>query len=593
MGTTGLIFNIKDGDWVSVRQAIAALSTKLGPKANPTFNSVTISNLTASRIAATDANKTLESVDLANWIAGTSNQVIVTDDSDGSITLSLPQNIHAAAIPTFGGLLANSDGVSDIGDATHRWNDIYVSGDLTDTAYAVTVFEAMTAYNHSQDNTQAHSDYLLNNANDTTSGELTAAKFHTGSLTLQSGSITDTSGSISFGDELLSAGQYSTSTATWNQDTFQSIVSGQFSFSDDHLITTGYMSANNFITAGNVGVSGDIDTLQLASNSATINGDLYITGAVGINTASVSDRYLRIEAKDSVDDTIYGIDVQMHFKPTVANKNGIALNFIAYAHTVANNIANMKGIVAAAGTLFNSGYSGTVTDAMGLQIAIKADGNVSGADPTVTNGYAIYISSASANFGGTLTNNYGLYISDQTAGADNWAIYTNAGNIRLGGDTYWEGSGTGLPFACIHGYDENDTITIAGAGIANKVQIDSFDTDTAENNMDADHTNEHIQVTKAGFYLCTVSITIESTGAGGGDEIGIGVYKNNGATLFENCHCHRQLAGGGGDVGSCSISGIIDLAANDTIEVWIWNEDSADDVIVDDISLSLVQLGGT
>jgi len=36
-----------------------------------------------------------------------------------------------------------------------------------------------TAYNHSQDNTQAHTDYLLNNSSDTTSGELTAAGYHT------------------------------------------------------------------------------------------------------------------------------------------------------------------------------------------------------------------------------------------------------------------------------------------------------------------------------------------------------------------------------------------------------------------------------
>jgi len=36
-----------------------------------------------------------------------------------------------------------------------------------------------TAYTHSQDNTQAHSDYLLNNASDTTSGTITAGGFTT------------------------------------------------------------------------------------------------------------------------------------------------------------------------------------------------------------------------------------------------------------------------------------------------------------------------------------------------------------------------------------------------------------------------------
>jgi hypothetical protein len=39
-----------------------------------------------------------------------------------------------------------------------------------------------TAYTHSQDNTQAHSDYLLNNENDETSGTLGAANFKTSGL---------------------------------------------------------------------------------------------------------------------------------------------------------------------------------------------------------------------------------------------------------------------------------------------------------------------------------------------------------------------------------------------------------------------------
>ena len=94
-------------------------------------------------------------------------------------------------------------------------------------------------------------------------------------------------------------------------------------------------------------------------------------------------------------------------------------------------------------------------------------------------------------------------------------------------------------------------------------------------------------------YFCKVSLHIESAGGGGADLFGFAVYKNNGTTLFENCHGHRQLTGGGGDVGSVSLSGIIDLAVNDTVEVWVWNEDSTDDLVVEDITLTLYQLGGT
>lgn len=150
----------------------------------------------------------------------------------------------------------------------------------------------------------------------------------------------------------------------------------------------------------------------------------------------------------------------------------------------------------------------------------------------------------------------------------------------------------GLCFGEIYGADTSTTLTITGTGKANKVQITSFAVDGQSNNMTPDHTNDHITVDVAGKYLCTVSIHMLSTGGGGADNYGYSVYKNNGATEFANLHGQRDLTGGGGDEGSISLSGILDLAATDTVEVWIWNNTNTDDVIVDDINLSLVQIGG-
>ena len=101
-----LVPHIKNGDWNSVRQAVAKLaSLKLGPTSEPTFAGVTFTGLTASRLIQTDSDKKLASVsDLTSWIAGTSNQIIVADDSDGTVTLSTPQDIHTGASPTFAGL---------------------------------------------------------------------------------------------------------------------------------------------------------------------------------------------------------------------------------------------------------------------------------------------------------------------------------------------------------------------------------------------------------------------------------------------------------------------------------------------------------
>lgn len=112
MSLTG---NIKNGDWESVRKAIAYLGTQsLGPNSTPTFagitvstitsTSIVISSLTASRLVASDASKNIISTDLYSWVTGTTNQIIVTDDTDGTITLSIPQDIHTGASPTFTGL---------------------------------------------------------------------------------------------------------------------------------------------------------------------------------------------------------------------------------------------------------------------------------------------------------------------------------------------------------------------------------------------------------------------------------------------------------------------------------------------------------
>jgi hypothetical protein len=64
-----------------------------------------------------------------------------------------------------------SDLFVSLGTAAQRWKDLYLGGTLNDgIASTVTIAQAKIAYDHSQDNTQAHSDYLLNNANDDNAG---------------------------------------------------------------------------------------------------------------------------------------------------------------------------------------------------------------------------------------------------------------------------------------------------------------------------------------------------------------------------------------------------------------------------------------
>lgn len=185
----------------------------------------------------------------------------------------------------------------------------------------------------------------------------------------------------------------------------------------------------------------------------------------------------------------------------------------------------------------------------------------------------------------TLSLNGSLnYIGD--GGVTNYIAVDNTGDLVFVG-------GAGLCYGEIYASDVATTIAIAAAGQANKVQITAFTVDGESNNMTPAHGDDHITVDKAGAYLCTCSIAVSTVGGGGADRFGFAVYKNNGATEFVNLHAHRQLSGGATDVGSVSLSGFIVLAVNDTIEAWVWNEDSTSDIVVDDVTLSLIQIGGT
>jgi len=76
------------------RRAIQKSSVKLGPGAEPTWAGITITGLTASRLACTDADKKLASVaDLTSWVAGTENEIDVTSDGDGTITIDFSSTI--------------------------------------------------------------------------------------------------------------------------------------------------------------------------------------------------------------------------------------------------------------------------------------------------------------------------------------------------------------------------------------------------------------------------------------------------------------------------------------------------------------------
>lgn len=89
----------------ATRICLQKFAAVLGETRIPKFATIELANLTATCLVQSDSDKKLTSVtDLTEWVAGTENQITVTDDEDGSLTLSLPQDIHTEATPQFEGL---------------------------------------------------------------------------------------------------------------------------------------------------------------------------------------------------------------------------------------------------------------------------------------------------------------------------------------------------------------------------------------------------------------------------------------------------------------------------------------------------------
>lgn len=130
------------------------------------------------------------------------------------------------------------------------------------------------------------------------------------------------------------------------------------------------------------------------------------------------------------------------------------------------------------------------------------------------------------------------------------------------------------------------TVTITAAGEANKVQITVFDTNGISNRTLPNHTTDDITIVEAGVYRISCIINADSV-AGPAVKFGISIFKNNGATQVNRHHVSFSFSGGGGEARSHSMTGIAALSVNDTVEAWVWNYAGTEDIVIDDISISL------
>lgn len=138
-------------------------------------------------------------------------------------------------------------------------------------------------------------------------------------------------------------------------------------------------------------------------------------------------------------------------------------------------------------------------------------------------------------------------------------------------------------------YVENNAVpTVLAVGVW--VQVVVFGTNGEAQLTVPDHTQDHIVIEQSGVYLVLVSASVLS-GAGAAAIFECEARLNNGTIRLSNVHWDRQLAGGGGDVGSTSGSGLALLSPGDTVELWIQNKTNGTDLTFEDINLTVVKVG--
>lgn len=204
----------------------------------------------------------------------------------------------------------------------------------------------------------------------------------------------------------------------------------------------------------------------------------------------------------------------------------------------------------------------------------------------VFDGTSEFVISTTGNVGiGTVTPDTKLQVvGDTKLGDDN----TNYVEIDATGDMLFVG-GAGLEYG---GISIQDNGTVTAVSSAAFTQFVFFDTNSPDNGgVTSDQANEQIVVTKAGDYKITSCFVVENN-AGAGHVVEIEIQANNGTKTFVNLHQHRTL-GSGTDKGSVSICGIVTLAVNDTIEMWVSTDsETSKNVTISDASMSLIQVGG-
>ena len=345
----------------------------------------------------------------ARTITGTANQITVTngDGVSGNPTLSLPQDIHTGASPTFTSMSLTATGASYL----------HINADTT----ALTPSEAQLDL--ASGSTYARHFYRDSDKN---------YGFYINGLTMLRMNGTTGSRSIQ-----LTADTYPSTDSTYTNGT--PLLYWKETYTDRlYINSTAYLDGG---TAGRANIIANEGQFYGAGTNTLTNATKgFVTNGGGIMVIQSDGYGLSEYAGGWKEDCSVGIlAIRRGLTVAPAGNAAYGVNSYVYANyddsgdTVIAVRGRAEAWASSGGTRIigtvigvrgdvtggSSGY-GTATNVIALDASIR------NTYPNATNSYGLKVS---ANALGT--NRYGIHLGDVSGGTNNYALYTSAGDIRL------------------------------------------------------------------------------------------------------------------------------------------------------------------
>ena len=363
--------------------------------------------------------------------------------------------------------------------------------------------------------------------------------------------------------------------------------------------------------SGRINTSGDGNTWIGMRTGSTIAGGNYsiVLGYHADNTAGNQFVVGSVEAPITAiyigEGVTSATPQDLTFNATGGSGSNVAAGDLIFAGGKSTGNADPGDILLQTST---AGASGSTLQTLSTRVTISDSGVTLANDLDIVLGGTGFVQAGSEGFKvGTLTITDGT-IDDTdgeitfgdtnlvttgtiTAGASTFGDggSTNYVEISATGNLVFHGSG-GMVYGEIYAHAVTDVIDSIAQNDWD--QIIAFDTDGAVNNTTPAHGTDDITVTKAGMYLALFNWS--GHGPAQAHDWDFHVSKNNNASQFDNVSAHITTPTTQKTTSICA-SGIIDLAVNDTIELWVKRTSAGAniDLTTEYCTLTLTQIGGT